>query len=176
MIEVQAVIPWSAAERPAYEELAIREIHVATRDPRRAVRFYERVFGFRLLGPADANPVVLQATARTDIVLHDVRDPGVEHRGFLDAFGFVVPNLDRARQQAWDLGVEIARDSGAPDQIYRWSNGRSLYVRTPDGNEIELAELWHTAERRYRIIYAGAAARGRIAAPAAYPAARHASG
>src|SRR5690606_12669862 len=89
MIEVQAVIPWSAAERPAYEELAIREIHVATRDPRRAVRFYERVFGFRLLGPADANPVVLQATARTDIVLHDVRDPGVEHRGFLDAFGFV---------------------------------------------------------------------------------------
>jgi hypothetical protein len=51
-----------------------------------------------------------------------------------------VDDLDRVRAAIWDLGVKVAGDNGEPDHIRRWVNGRSLVVRDPDGNTIELVE------------------------------------
>ena len=48
--------------------------------------------------------------------------------------------IDDVRGRLWDLGVKVARDSGAPDHIYRRPSGSSVYIRDRDGNEIELVE------------------------------------
>jgi hypothetical protein len=53
----------------------------------------------------------------------------------------VVVDIDWVRRAVWDLGIGIAKDSGEPDQIYRWENGRTLYILDPDANVIELVDL-----------------------------------
>lgn len=168
MIRVHGVIPWSAAERQTYEELPSPEIHIATSNMAATLAFYEHVFGLRAIAEDDGL-VIVPATARTDLVFHDVGGSAPRPEAFVRELGFVVSNVDDARAWIRELGVPIARDSGATDQIFQWSNGRSLYVRAPDGVEIEIAEMWNGALRRYRVIYAGARSAGqdRFAAGAA---------
>jgi hypothetical protein len=106
------------------------------------------VFGFSIDSADVARGwAVMRATARVDLVLHERRD-GVDEPA--RRWGFVVADLDRAREAVWDLGVQIARDSGAPDHIYWWSNRRSLYIRDRDANDIELVEVWSYARRLQR--------------------------
>jgi hypothetical protein len=151
MIEISAIIPWSLEERSTYAAPVLRELHVASPNRRRLVGFYWRVFGFHAVGGRDgARPVVLPATARSDFVVHE--RAGVQRRmpGMLDRWAFVVADLDQVREAAWDLGIAAVRDSGEPDHIFRWRHGRSLYVRDPDGHEIELLEIWNLARREAR--------------------------
>ena len=145
MIKVNEIIAWSAAEQSEYIELGIDQLNASVRSLRRSVDFYTRVFGFCTHDfDRERGSVVMKATARVDLVLHEQRGGG-ELRRPLRRWGFVVGNLDRARQAVWELGVRVARDSGEADHIYRWSNRRSLYVHDPDANEIELVEVWSYA-------------------------------
>jgi hypothetical protein len=73
------------------------------------------------------------------LVLHAA--PTSPQSTLLRRWAFVVENLDEVRARVWDLGVRVARDSGAPDHIYRRLAGASLYVHDRDCNEIELVEL-----------------------------------
>lgn len=141
MIEIDDVIPWSAPGRSACAELAGCQIHIPARDLERAVTFYLLVFGLRPVHGRAGCGTVIPATARVDLVVHELPHSGLQSAFFTRRWGFVVKDLDRVRQDVWELGVTVARDSGAPDHIYRWRNGRSLYVRAHDGNEIELVEI-----------------------------------
>jgi catechol-2,3-dioxygenase len=149
VIKVNEVVTWSAQERSECAELGIGQINVAVRNLRSSIEFYARVFGFSASAVYSARgSAVMNATARADLLLHERRDRRHGSLRALRRWGFVVTDLDRVRQLAWELGVRVARDSGAPDHIYQWSNRRSLYIHDPDGNEIELAEL--TGDRRSR--------------------------
>lgn len=137
-----------------------RRIELPSRELERAVHFYALAFG---LGPVDgALPgaggcIVLKTTLDADLVLRPVDD---RPRGAPRTAGrwcFLVGDLDAARQKVWDLGIRVAHDDGAPDQIYRRANGRSLFVCDPDGNELELRE------RSRRIRMAGPAAHRNVA-------------
>ncbi len=113
---------------------------VAADNLARSVEFYRRVFGFR--------PEQDERSSRASAQLSGPN----RNRLLIRTFGavraeterprlrFVVGNLDEAREALWDAGVSVSRDSGQPDQIFRDPNGRSLYIRDPDGNEIELIE------------------------------------
>ena len=151
MIKVNAIIAWSADDSSECVELGIGQLNASVRNLRRSIEFYGRVFGFGTAALHGAGRfAVMNATARADLVLHERRDglPGSPRS--LRRWGFVVTNLDRARQAAWELGVRVARDSGEPDHIYRWSNRCSLYVHDPDANEIELVEVWSYARHASR--------------------------
>ena len=149
MIDVERVVTWSPTERTTYEELETSEIHVAATNLSRAVRFYSRVFGFEAVrSSADGASVEMRIAPGKTLLIHDAGSAvrlGVRH---LRRWGFVVNDLDTVRQLVWELGVTVARDSGAADHIYRWANGRSLYVRAPDGVEIELVEIGPGADER----------------------------
>jgi catechol 2,3-dioxygenase-like lactoylglutathione lyase family enzyme len=147
MIEVNEIIAWSGAGRSEHAECGgILELHMTVRNLRRSVDFYRRVFGFRVSGAlSDRNSAVVTATARADLVIHEQSDATCAETPALRRWAFVVTDLDNVRQAVWELGVNVARDSGDPDHIYRWANGRSLYVRDPDDNEIELVEIWSYA-------------------------------
>lgn len=142
MIEVEQVVAWSATERSAEPKCATGEVHIVARDSARAIRFYTRVFGLRpVRGASDERLVVIPVTPDTKLVIHEAHTPIRFRARCARRWGFVVADLDVVRAQVWELGVKVARDSGAPDHIYRWSSSRSLYVKTPDGHEIELVEL-----------------------------------
>lgn len=142
MIEVQDVIAWSAVERSIAPGWGSAEIDILSNDLRRAVRFYARVFGLLPApGAWGESVVVIPVTADTRLVIHDAQAAVRRKARCVKRWGFVVRNLDHVRGLAWELGVKVARDSGAPDQIYRWSSRRSLYVQAPDGHEIQLVEI-----------------------------------
>lgn len=149
MIEISAIIPWSFEDRRSAGPV-IRELHVASPNRRRLADFYARVFGLYAAGGyggrGEDAPVVLPATDRSDLIVHELSG-GRAGPKLMDRWAFVVADLDRVREAVWDFGISAARDSGDPDHIYRRSDGRSLYVRDPDGHEIELVEIWTQAER-----------------------------
>jgi hypothetical protein len=82
----------------------------------------------------------MTATAAAKLEIHEMTGSSVPIPNTLQRWGFVVTDLDWTRQAVWDLGIDIANESGEPDQIYRRQNGRSLYIRDPDSNVIELVE------------------------------------
>jgi catechol 2,3-dioxygenase-like lactoylglutathione lyase family enzyme len=140
MIDINEVVAWSALATAEHVELN-GPVNVAVRDLSCSVRFYARVFGFHTCKRWGDCVATLEATkARATLMLHEQRSPLLRASRLWRRWGFVVTDLDRARQLVWELGVKIARDSGEPDHIYRWSNGRSLYIKDPNENEIELVE------------------------------------
>jgi catechol 2,3-dioxygenase-like lactoylglutathione lyase family enzyme len=146
VISINQIIAWSADDGTDCVDLGAGQINASVRNLRRSIEFYGRVFGFSTAAIHGARGVaVMKATARAELVLRERRDglPGPVRS--LRRWGFVVTNLDRVRQAVWEFGVHVARDSGEPDHIFRWSNRRSLYVHDPDGNEIELVEAQGSA-------------------------------
>lgn len=140
----------------------ISGVTIATRDLERSVHFYSRVFGFGVAGQGSSAPRRSATLAGPGAARLAIREQGEGTRRTLplhSRWGFLVDDLDGARATAWDLGVKVAEDNGAPDHIRRWPNGRSLRVRDPDGNEIELVEECreHAAPRRRRRCPAGRA-------------------
>lgn len=144
MIRVSKLI--SRPEAGANLRLAVSGISGVTipvRDLGRSIRFYSRVFGFRASAeakPAPRRTAKLAAPGDARIALHECAEASSRPVPIHRRWGFLVDDLDRAREALWDLGVKVADDGGSPDQIRRWPNGRSLRVRDPDGNEIELIE------------------------------------
>ncbi|MGH8194415.1 MAG: VOC family protein [Woeseiaceae bacterium] len=141
MIRVnQLVSRATAGECLQLRTSSISGITITARDLRRSIAFYSRVFGFRVADDArEARPSV------TMVGPGDVR-LAIHGNGAIRAvplhrhWGFAVDDLEAARAMIWDLGVSVARDNGEPDHIERWSNGRTLSIHDPDGNEVELVE------------------------------------
>src|SRR5690606_26019168 len=105
-------------------------------------RFYARVFGLLPApGAWGESLVVIPVTPDVRLVIHDAQAAVRRKARCVKRWGFVVGDLDRVRELVWELGVKVARDSGAPDHIYRWPSSRSLYVQAPDGHEIQLVEI-----------------------------------
>lgn len=121
----------------------ISGVTIPARDLDRSIAFYNRVFGFRIARAGRTEPrrsATLAAPGDALIAIHEHGEGGARPLPIHRRWGFVVEDLDRVREAIWDLGVKVADDNGEPDHIRRWANGRSLRVRDPDGNEIELVE------------------------------------
>lgn len=147
-ILVDAVAEWSGThggDTPPRRDVGPLVVPVG--DLGKSVEFYRRVFGFRprstwhgpSFGPLTPGSLRLAAPGRAELWLRPrctAPDEAAQNR----RWAFVVTNLEEVREKVWDLGVKVARDSGEPDHVFRRRGGASLYVRDPDGNEIELVE------------------------------------
>jgi catechol 2,3-dioxygenase-like lactoylglutathione lyase family enzyme len=131
----------SPALRLAVSEIA--GVTIPVRQLERSIAFYSRVFGLavsRSAGPLSRRVATLAGPGEALVALREQHNGASGPLPLQGRWGFLVDDLDRARETAWDLGVKVAEDNGEPDHIRRWANGRSLSVRDPDGNAIELIE------------------------------------
>lgn len=141
MIRVSKLI--SRPETGAKLRLAVREIAGVTipvRDLDRSLQFYSRVFGLAAVKSGPRRSAVLAGPGDAVIAVHEQHNGANGSLPLRQRWGFLVDDLDRVREAAWDLGVKVADDNGEPDHIRRWSNGRTLSVHDPDGNAIDLVE------------------------------------
>lgn len=143
MIRTNQLVRWFATE----EESVLRTggicgVTIFVSDIGRSVAFYTHVFGMRVMQNRQPSRQSATLTGPRDarLVLRAYDGGALRPVPLHARWGFLVDDLDHVREAAWDSGVVIARDSGEPDHIFRWTNGRSLCVSDPDGNEIELIE------------------------------------
>lgn len=125
---------------------AIDHVNISVTDLERAMDFYERVFGFRLVedgrSRVDAPYVIMSAGGRAFLALHENARTTKPSRPFINHWGFVVGDLDRVRGKLDKLGVPTQDADSESGGVRHWAHSRSVYVYDPDGHEIELAEVF----------------------------------
>ena len=120
--------------------MLLEHVNLTVADLDRSIAFYCDLLELhvRWKGPIDDRRIgahvgderhylaLFQATAN-GTVDHDYLRPGVNH------FGFVVDDLDDARERATRLGATVHLEA-------EYEPGRRIYFLDPDGHEVELVE------------------------------------
>ncbi|HEX2066909.1 MAG TPA: VOC family protein [Candidatus Thermoplasmatota archaeon] len=110
------------------------------RDLAASLRFYRDLLGFRVVGDAFGGKAAALTSGRThhEMLLIEVGDapgpPPGRRRGLYHIGVKVGDSKEELRQAVAELEGAGVRIDGASDHTVSWS----LYVRDPDGNEVEL--------------------------------------
>jgi|SRR5215472_11433224 len=122
---------------PKTEGILESALYVA--DVIRAVRFYEKVFGFRVISDFGARGCAMQAADRQVLLLF--KEGGscatqLPHDGNGELhLAFAIPAAESMSWEAW-----LAENGIAVEEKRTWElGGLSLYFRDPDRHLIELA-------------------------------------
>jgi len=125
--------------------VAVLETGLYVDDMRRAIEFYDRLFGFpKMFG--DGRLCAYNVSGRSVLLLF-------RKKGTLEPMqmpGGILPPHDGEGQQhmafsitaeEWDVWISRLADMGvAVESVVNWdAGGRSVYFRDPDGNLLELA-------------------------------------
>lgn len=118
--------------------ITARAVEIPTRDSRRAVRFYSRVFGFQLVSMTRRNgsPRVLMRGQGCIYLAIDEHGSTVAEPKRLR---FETVSLDLARERLWNLGV-VPADGSIEPRFDAVRCCRIVPILDPDGNAIELIE------------------------------------
>jgi catechol 2,3-dioxygenase-like lactoylglutathione lyase family enzyme len=112
-------------------------VHLPVRSLLRSIDFFATVLGYEVARDGRREPwphVVMTAHGCSQLVLHARREDAPRGSATLS-----VTDIEDVRTRVWDAGVPISRGEAAPAQIVDHGTRRSLYVRDPDGHELELA-------------------------------------
>jgi catechol 2,3-dioxygenase-like lactoylglutathione lyase family enzyme len=123
--------------RPKTEGLLESSLYVD--DLARSVRFYEQIFGFRVISDFGGRGYALQAGDRQVLLLFKKggsREMQTPHDGDGELhLAFAIPAGELASWEAW-----LAENGIAVEEKRAWDlGGHSLYFRDPDRHLIEVA-------------------------------------
>src|SRR5579864_647003 len=124
-------------ERPHTEGLLESSLYVD--DPGRSVKFYEKIFGFRLIANFGERGCAMQAGDRQVLLLFKKgasRAITSPHDGDGELhIAFAIPASELAAWESW-----LAKQGIAVEEKRSWElGGWSLYFRDPDRHLLELA-------------------------------------
>ena len=118
----------------------LEHVNMTVSDLNRSIDFYSKLLGLKVrwqgktsdgssaahVGDDRCYLALFQATAEGK-PSNDYSTPGLNH------FGFVVDDLDAARDRVAELGAEVHAEMD-------YDPGRRVYIFDPDGIEVELVE------------------------------------
>jgi len=112
----------------------LRHLALKVSDVDRAVAFYSRVFGMRIVWQPDPENAYLSSGC-DNLALHKGSHGGADAQ-VLDHFGFIVPTIADV-ESAWSWAQEERLDIAHPLKHHR-DGSVSFYIRDPDGNTIQV--------------------------------------
>jgi catechol 2,3-dioxygenase-like lactoylglutathione lyase family enzyme len=112
----------------------LRHLALRVADVACATRFYQQVFGMRLVWQPDAENAYLSSGC-DNLALHR-GDSGDRAAQSLDHFGFVVPTIAEL-EAGYEWAHRNQMDIANPLRHHR-DGSVSFYIRDPDGNLIQL--------------------------------------
>jgi len=101
------------------------------------VEFYNKLFGFTILKeqPEENSKIIGDEHVKLCLYQKDGFDH-FEKNGF-NHFGLHIKNFEDVMQKCKELGLEVYY--GGPIE---WENSSSIYIKDPNGYEIELAKVF----------------------------------
>ncbi len=117
---------------------SIDHVNMKVKNLEQSVEFYKNLFGFEI--KQEANPNKLDAPSK--IIGNDAiklclyEDPQMSPEGGIAHFGFNVVNFNEIIEKCKELEVEILYDGPI-----EWEQSKSVYIKDPNGYEIELGEV-----------------------------------
>ena len=108
------------------------EIASFTEDVESTINFYQSLLGTEPVAQSEGMAIFM--IGGTKIFIHRTYEPGEDDLPPENHLAFAVDNVDEASNRLQDQGLKI---EAAPKDYY-W--GRSAYLRSPDGQLIELIE------------------------------------
>ena len=123
--------------RPKTEGILESSLYVA--DVASSARFYQRIFGFRVISDFEGRGCALEAATRQVLLLFKKggsRTMPTPHDGDGELhLAFAIPATESASWEAW-----LAENGIAVEEKRKWElGGESLYFRDPDRHLIEVA-------------------------------------
>ncbi len=105
-----------------------------------SISFYQKVFGFKVYekgrGFSAAYPYAIIGKSKVlMLALYENHEAGSEKR--LNHIGINITNFEEALEVIKDNSVEIS--IYGDKEIIEYPNSKSIYIKDPDGNEIELS-------------------------------------
>lgn len=113
---------------------SIDHINMKVKDLGKSIEFYEKVFGFEIKREQPEHKSKIIGNDSIKLCLYEDSQMSVD--GGIVHFGFNVENFHEIMQICKNLGVKILYDG--PIEFER---SRSVYIRDPNGYDIELSEL-----------------------------------
>ena len=118
----------------------IDHLNLEVMDLDKTVSFYKKLLGFDVLEdmPSDNGKIIGDKNAK--LAIYEKKSfQGHKKVGF-HHIGFNIENFDDVAQQCRDLGIDILYGGEV-----RWPGSRSIYIKDPNGYELELTEVWGAA-------------------------------
>lgn len=115
----------------------IDHINMDVKNLDESVKFYKDLFGFEVIKEQPEQHSKIIGNEKVKLCLYE--DPDLkefEPDGF-NHFGFHIENFKEVMHKCTELGVEIFY--GGP---VKWEKSSSVYIKDPNGYEIELAEVF----------------------------------
>ncbi len=101
------------------------------------IEFYKNLFGFKVIKEQPEQDSKIIGNEKVKLCLYEDPDLDEYEKNGFNHFGFHIDNFDEVIQKCTDLGVEIFY--GGP---IKWEKSSSIYIKDPNGYEIELAEVF----------------------------------
>ena len=119
----------------------LEHVNLTVADAERSAAFYSDLLGLHIRWKGDigdGQPGIHVGDDRAYLALFQAHEPGTVDHDYAHAginhFGFVVPDLEEARETLVRLGVTNIQ------WVDVYGPGRRLYFRDPDDYEVELVE------------------------------------
>jgi lactoylglutathione lyase len=101
------------------------------------LEFYNQLFGFTVLKEQPEENSKIIGNEKVKLCLYEIDDfKGYTKKGF-HHFGLHIENFEGIMQKCADMGIEIFY--GGP---LKWEKSTSIYIKDPNGYEIELTEVF----------------------------------
>jgi lactoylglutathione lyase len=115
------------------DALAIDHINMNVKNLAESVDFYHQLFGFdvRKEQPEERSKII--GNDHIKLCLYELPDKVA--RGGISHFGFHVRNFGEIVARCEAMGVPM------PYGVVEWDGSRSVYIKDPNGYEIELSEV-----------------------------------
>ena len=118
----------------------IDHLNLHVKNLKQSIAFYEQLLGFTELEdlPEDNGKIIGDKSAK--LAIYENADFGGHKKIGLNHIGFNIENFGDVEARCKELGIEILYGG-----VVRWPRSQSIYVKDPNGYELELTETWGAA-------------------------------
>ena len=122
---------------PQLRSKGIDHLNLDVQSLEKTLDFYGKLLGFRELEdlPDDNGKIIGDANAK--LAIYEKKDFPIYEKHGLSHIGFNIDNFDDVEAHCTEIGAEILYGG-----VVRWPGTRSIYVKDPNGYELELTEVW----------------------------------